>query len=410
MMNNFDFISEQSYKKILIRDYEEIKLAIKNNAIKSAAVLSGSIVEALLTDFLKDNGVISVKVTDNENKPVLKKDKITQATKKIADAGLNNLINECYNLNYITLKTYHLMHYLRDYRNYIHPNKEIREEISFPDTSAEIFLTIVDLVLSEISIKSSETFGQTSDQLLNYIITNNDSKVLFHHIIEKSRSYEQIEDLLINKIPRQIYQLNEEISNLYKTINDNYADEDDYNRIEDLTNSVEKLYYCYKLTLKKIQNKSLSKLASEYLRVITLGDSDIKTIYANLIVLDFINDLDIKDKNHILDFYNYNLLTVNNSSFFLNVNYLLNNYSNINLYALSQNAFNRLTKVLGKQHVEEYKHFLVYIQSKDKNLYDSHINMIKGLSKKGHTYDEIGSFVYELLSGVSEDASDFIPF
>lgn len=409
-MNKFNFISDNSYKKILIRDYNEIELAIKNNAIKSAAVISGSIVEALLTDFLKDNGLTTVKVTDNENKPIFKKDGQTQASKKISEAGLNNLINECYNTKYISLKTYHLMHYLRDYRNYIHPDKEIRAEISFPDTSAEIFLTIVDLVLYEISEKSSEKFGQTSEQLLNYIIINNDSNVLFHHLIEKSRSYEHIEDLLLKRIPQKIYSMKEQINNLHIVINDNYADQDDYNNIEALNNSTERLQYCYNLALKKIENKSIKKLALEYLRVITFENSEYKSIYANIIVLKYTNELSLKDKNHILDFYNYNLITVNNYSFFNNINYLIENYSNINMFGVLHNAFNRLTNVLDKNHVEQYKNLLLYVKNKNDNTYINQIKKIKDLSKKGHSYDEIGSFVYELLSGLSEETFDFIPF
>ena len=56
--NYFSFVTDGKYKKILESDYKEIIKCIENECNKSATTLSGSLIEALLTDYLLDKGFI----------------------------------------------------------------------------------------------------------------------------------------------------------------------------------------------------------------------------------------------------------------------------------------------------------------------------------------------------------------
>lgn len=49
---NFDFISDDNFRNILQRDFEELNKCIEIKASKSVLILSGSIIEAILTDYL----------------------------------------------------------------------------------------------------------------------------------------------------------------------------------------------------------------------------------------------------------------------------------------------------------------------------------------------------------------------
>ena len=67
------------------------------------------------------------------------------------------------------------MHCLRDYRNYIHPDKEIRSNSNIKVENIGLFKNIINTILDEISKQTEDNFGFNSLRLLDYILRNDDS-------------------------------------------------------------------------------------------------------------------------------------------------------------------------------------------------------------------------------------------
>jgi hypothetical protein len=54
-MASFDYITAKEFRQSLEADYAELQLCVESKAWKSVQVLAGSIVEALLIDYLAAN-------------------------------------------------------------------------------------------------------------------------------------------------------------------------------------------------------------------------------------------------------------------------------------------------------------------------------------------------------------------
>jgi hypothetical protein len=57
-MVSFDFITDEAFRTSLESDYQELKSCMTTKAWKAVHVLSGSIVEAVLTDYLIAMGIL----------------------------------------------------------------------------------------------------------------------------------------------------------------------------------------------------------------------------------------------------------------------------------------------------------------------------------------------------------------
>jgi len=51
-MDNFDFISDNRLRIILERDYTELNRCFESGCYKSVLILSGSLIEAIIMEFL----------------------------------------------------------------------------------------------------------------------------------------------------------------------------------------------------------------------------------------------------------------------------------------------------------------------------------------------------------------------
>src|SRR5439155_3917601 len=106
-MLSFDFISDEQFRASLISEYQERKDCEASCSCKAICVLAGSIVEALLVEYL----VISNIRPDGKNPLNLDLSKAIQACE--ADGVLRK-------------ETCSLCEVIREYRNLIHPGRSIR--------------------------------------------------------------------------------------------------------------------------------------------------------------------------------------------------------------------------------------------------------------------------------------------
>ena len=137
LTRDFSFICDGDLKSIIQRDYLEFNnILIPDNAWKSAVVLSGSILEAVLYDVLENpkyytQALAATKAPKDRSGVVI--------DLKTKEWKLINLINVAEEIGVLpTARANAIDQILRDYRNFVHPKKELRSQ--FPCTEAEAFL------------------------------------------------------------------------------------------------------------------------------------------------------------------------------------------------------------------------------------------------------------------------------
>ena len=145
----FDFIVNADLKTIIERDYAEFNnILMPDNAWKSAIVLAGSILEAILYDVLESPAYNSMA----NNSPKAPTDG-NGHLKNLQNGkwSLQNLIEVAVDISVLSSdreKT--IDQVLRNYRNFVHPKKEVR--VQYPCTEAEAYLAkgALDSVLNHL--------------------------------------------------------------------------------------------------------------------------------------------------------------------------------------------------------------------------------------------------------------------
>ena len=144
----FSFITDQKFRTSLAGDYAELLKSLESGAWKAAHVLSGSVVEALLIDFL-----ISM---DYEKK----------SGKNPLELDLSKAVDACRKEGALSDRASALATVIRGYRNLIHPGRMIRLNERVDKNSAAIAKALVDMVISEIADARINKYGFTADQLM----------------------------------------------------------------------------------------------------------------------------------------------------------------------------------------------------------------------------------------------------
>ena len=116
-------IHDNEMRDILQRDLRECAIAVVAGQDKAATIMCGSIIEALLMLKIKERGISKYDVS------AVSKGKTNHP---VSEMSLNELLYIADIENILDKNGYHLGHYIRDYRNVVHPAKEIRmsEEVN----------------------------------------------------------------------------------------------------------------------------------------------------------------------------------------------------------------------------------------------------------------------------------------
>jgi hypothetical protein len=180
----FDFVVDQNFKECLLADYKELKSALGADMYKSVLILAGSIVEALLVDYL-----IFTEYKSRNNKDPLKMDLWQAIDAATADGVLSS-------------RTASLCNVLREYRNIIHPGRMVRKGEKADKSIAKVAEALLETVIKDIAEKRHQNYGYTAEQIASKIQSDRESLQLLHHIMRDCPEHE-IERLLLEIIPER---------------------------------------------------------------------------------------------------------------------------------------------------------------------------------------------------------------
>ena len=138
-MRSFAFVKDTDLRQIIERDYRELRLNVyPSGAWKSTVILAGSILEAVLFDQLTTDPAVRSRAEASAKAP-----KVSGKVKDLA-AGewkLAELIEVAVDINVLPAdRAKSFDQVLRDYRNFVHPKKEIKAQ--HPCTEAEAMMAI----------------------------------------------------------------------------------------------------------------------------------------------------------------------------------------------------------------------------------------------------------------------------
>ena len=137
-----DCIGNNDLKDNLYQDIRDIENCINVGAWKPAVIMCGSVLEAILSDWLSQHDKDDVKKAFQRLYP-------SKKVKKVVNFTLEELIDVGEELNII--HGYHatISEGIRNFRNLIHPNLALRQQIRPNKAIAEIGKQIVFAILQE---------------------------------------------------------------------------------------------------------------------------------------------------------------------------------------------------------------------------------------------------------------------
>jgi hypothetical protein len=121
----------------------EIKNCLNSKSPLAAIFLTGSTLEGILsgfaTKFSKDYNQAKAAPKDQDGK-----------VKKLHEWTLNNYINVAHDLGHINADVKKFSHVLRDFRNYIHPYQQMRENFNPDDQTAKICWQVLKAAIFQL--------------------------------------------------------------------------------------------------------------------------------------------------------------------------------------------------------------------------------------------------------------------
>lgn len=135
---SFLFVNDPELRAIVERDYKELSLVLlPGGAWKSAVIMAGSVLEAILFNFLEGDPVRKTAALASTKAPKERGGVVRQIEGE--KWKLIDLINVAADIGSIPANRANTFDQtLRDYRNFVHPNKEVRS--GHPCTEAEALM------------------------------------------------------------------------------------------------------------------------------------------------------------------------------------------------------------------------------------------------------------------------------
>jgi hypothetical protein len=183
----FDFITDEQLRKGLESDYSELLSASQVEAWKAVQVLAGSIIEAILVDYL-----MSVGYTPTKGKTIL-------------EMQLGDLITVCKAEGALTSVTENLSIVVQDYRNLIHAGRALRLKRQAARSTARVAHSLVEIIADEVGRKKQETYGYTAAEIVDKILRDHSAVNILSHLIKGIKQPIEMERLLTRVLPETYF-------------------------------------------------------------------------------------------------------------------------------------------------------------------------------------------------------------
>ncbi|WP_146096876.1 hypothetical protein [Xanthomonas arboricola] len=183
MDKDFSYITLPELRESLASDYLEMQVAFKNRAWKAVQVLAGSIVEALLVDYLT-----WANSSTSTGKDPLKMD-------------FKDLIDCCKKDGAIKMATADMCSAVKTYRNLIHPGRIIRMGEDQPNpSSANVAVSLVDIINNDIEGFRRKKVGFTAEQIYHKMASDKNVVHVLQHLVKELSEHEKLR-LLTDVLP-----------------------------------------------------------------------------------------------------------------------------------------------------------------------------------------------------------------
>lgn len=235
-MSTFDFVTGEEFRSVLESDARELTACVDSGAWKAVLVLSGSIVEALLVDYLMSSGW-----QKKSGKDPLKLE--------LAEA-----VAACKNEGVLTPRTADLCSVVRSYRNLIHPGRTIRLGDKADEPGARIAQSLVGIIVSEIAKARRETFGLTAEQVLAKLERDSSSLAILRHLLQDLNETER-ERLLLTVLPNAYLQLEQ-------------TDFTEFNDFQSASAMKKRLREAHRATFESVPEATRRKVVARYAHII----------------------------------------------------------------------------------------------------------------------------------------------
>ena len=141
-------IKDDKMRSILLNRWVECTKCIQADAPLSSLVMMGGILEAILLARINSHSNKS-EIINSKSAPI---DKKTSKVYPLQEWTLKNYIDVSHELSWITQSTKDIGEVLRDYRNYIHPYKELSHGIKISVQDAELFWQITKSIINQLLV------------------------------------------------------------------------------------------------------------------------------------------------------------------------------------------------------------------------------------------------------------------
>jgi hypothetical protein len=184
----FDFITDEDLRRTLETDHREMQVCAEHDAWKAVHVLAGSIVEALLVEYLLGAGLTNP-------------DPLGMT--------LAQLIAACKKAGVLSTKTSDLSSAVKSYRNLIHPGRLKRLDEQADASGAIVAQALVTMIVREVATAQQKKYGLTAEQIIKKFESDSSAFGIAKHLLADASEHE-VQRLLLKVLPERYFSILEE--------------------------------------------------------------------------------------------------------------------------------------------------------------------------------------------------------
>lgn len=177
-----DFVTDDDLRTGLETDLRQMNECLAVGAYKTAQVLAGSILEALLVDHLGSVGY----------QP--------KGGKQTFDMHLGELLVAARDIGVIGGTTTDLGSVLKDFRNLIHPGRLVRLQEVVDGNTARISKDLVTIIIRDVAKAKANTYGYTANHIVRKIESDTSAAAIVGELLREAPPQE-LERLLVRTLP-----------------------------------------------------------------------------------------------------------------------------------------------------------------------------------------------------------------